>query len=275
MPPHCNQEEESKMKKCLTVILTVGVATGTLWAQATSTSAKAAPQKSATAKAAPAPAPKGSLLEPASLNQKAPEAFKAKFTTTKGDFVVQVTRAWAPLGADRFYNLVESGYFTNVVFFRVVPGFVVQFGINGNPKIAAAWSNAKIQDDPVKQSNKPGTLTFATAGPNTRTTQIFINFGDNSGLDKQGFSPFGEVVDGMDVVNKLYNGYGEQVTNLQDKIEAQGNDFLKVRFPNLDSIKSAVVVPAATSTATKKPATMGRASPPAGAKKALPPAEKQ
>lgn len=260
------------MRTFLTAILAVGVATGTLWAQATSKSAKAAPAKSAAAQAEPAPAPKGSLLDPASLNQKAPEVFKAKFTTTKGDFVVQVTRAWAPLGADRFYNLVENGFFTNVVFFRVVTGFVVQFGINGDPKIASAWSHANIQDDPVKQSNKRGTLTFATGGPNTRTTQIFINFGDNSALDRQGFSPFGEVVDGMEVVNKLYSGYGEQVTNLQGEIEAQGNDFLKVRFPNLDSIKSAVVVPAA---AAKKPAATIKASPSAGAKKASSPTEKQ
>jgi len=257
------------MKKCLIAILSAGLTAGTLWAQATSkstkaTTTKAAPAKASTSKAAPAA--KKSLLDPASLNEKAPEVSKAKFSTTKGDFVVQVTRGWAPLGADRFYNLVKNGYFTNVVFFRVVPGFVVQFGISGDPKIAAAWSNAKIQDDPVKQSNKPGTLTFATAGQNTRTTQIFINFGDNSGLDKQGFAPFGEVVEGMDVVNKLYNGYGEQVTNLQGEIEAQGNDFLKVRFPNLDSIKTAVIVPAATA---------GKAAPSAGAKKDLTPTEKK
>jgi len=259
------------MKQFLSAVLALSVATAMLWAQATST--KTASKKSAATSAAPAP--ERSLLDPASLNEKAPEVFKAKFTTTKGDFVVHVTRAWAPLGADRFYNLVKNGFFTNVVFFRVVPNFVVQFGINGDPKVAGAWSHATIHDDPVKQSNIRGTLTFATAGPNTRTTQIFINFGDNSSLDKQGFSSFGEVVEGMDVVDKLYSGYGEQVTNLQGEIETRGNDFLKVRFPNLDSIKSAVIVPAAPSTAAKKPATAGKASPSAGTKKASPPAEKQ
>jgi len=224
------------MKKSLTVILLASLATGSLWAQ---TEAKTSKATATATKAAPA----ASLLEPAALNQKAPDTFKAKFTTTKGDFVVQVTRAWSPLGADRFYNLVKNGFFTNVYFFRVVPGFVVQFGINGDPKIAAAWANANIQDDPPgRASNKRGTLTFAMAGPNTRTTQIFINFGDNSALDRQGFTPFGEVAAGMDVVDKLYNGYGEKVTNLQGEIATQGNDFLKTHFPNLDSIKSAIIV---------------------------------
>ncbi|MGD0694526.1 MAG: peptidylprolyl isomerase [Terriglobia bacterium] len=235
------------MKKSLTVILLASLATGSLWAQS-----EAQTSKATATKAAPAAA-KLSLLEPAALNQKAPDTFKAKFTTTKGDFVVQVTRAWSPLGADRFYNLVKNGFFTNVYFFRVVPGFVVQFGINGDPKIAAAWSHANIQDDPPgKASNKRGTLTFAMAGPNTRTTQIFINFGDNSGLDRQGFTSFGEVAAGMDVVDKLYNGYGEQVTNLQGEIATQGNDFLKARFPNLDSIKSAVILRAAPAAAKEK-----------------------
>ncbi|HUI42358.1 MAG TPA: peptidylprolyl isomerase [Terriglobia bacterium] len=196
-----------------------------------------------------------SLLNPASCNEKAPAAFKAKFVTTQGDFVVEVTRAWSPLGADRFYNLVKDGFFTDVEFFRVVPGFVVQFGISGNPKIAKAWSNAAIADEPVLQSNKPGYLTYAKGGPNTRTTQVFINFGDNSALDAQGFPPFGQVVEGMDVVNKLYGGYGEQVTNLQGEIEEKGNAFLKAQFPKLDSIKSAVIVPAApAAAAAKKPA---------------------
>jgi peptidyl-prolyl cis-trans isomerase A (cyclophilin A) len=188
------------------------------------------------------------LLVPATLNQKASDVFNAKFITTKGDFVVQVTRIWSPLGADRFYNLVKNKFFTDVIFYRVVPGFMVQFGINGNPKIAAAWRHATILDDPVVKSNKRGTLTFATHGTNSRSTQLFVNLGDNSGLDRLGNSPFGEVVEGMEVIDKLYSDYGEQAAMLQDQIESQGNDFLKTRFPNLDSIKSATILPGAPAT---------------------------
>jgi len=210
-----------------------------------------------------------SLLNPASLNQKAPDTYKVKFTTTKGDFVIEVTRAWAPIGADRFYNLAKNGFFTDVEFFRVVPDFVVQFGISGNPKIAAAWSNANITDDPVVQSNLRGYITYAKTGaPNSRSTQVFINLNDrNAGLDAQGFAPFGKVVEGMDVVDKLYSGYGEQITQLQDQIAQQGNAFLKKSFPELDSIKTAVVespAPAAgakSGTATKKPATTSTKKP--------------
>jgi len=196
------------------------------------------------------PAVHRSLLDPSTLNQKAPDTFKARFTTTKGDFVVEVTRAWAPLGADRFYNLVKNGFFTDVEFFRMVPPFVVQFGISGNPKIAAAWTHANIPDDPVTQSNKQGYLTFATAGPNTRTTQVFINLGENAQLDGQGFAPFGRVIEGMDVIGKFDSEYGDQPTGAQGQIEAQGNAFLKASFPNLDSIKTAAIVPVA---AVKKP----------------------
>jgi peptidyl-prolyl cis-trans isomerase A (cyclophilin A) len=211
-----------------------------------------------------------SLLKPETLNQKAPDTYKVKFTTTKGDIVVEVTRAWAPNGADRFYNLVKNGFFTGVEFFRVVPDFVVQFGINGDPKIAAAWSNANITDDPVTQSNLRGYITYAqTSAPNSRSTQVFINLNDrNSGLDARGFAPFGRVVEGMDVVDKLYGGYGEQVTNLQDQIAQQGNAFLKKSFPELDSIKTAVIVspaPAAgakTATAAKKTTTSHAATTP-------------
>ena len=209
-----------------------------------------------------------SLLNPASLNQKAPDSYKVKFTTTKGDFVIEVTRAWAPIGADRFYNLVKNGFFTDVEFFRVVPDFVVQFGISGNPKIAAAWSNANIKDDPVVQSNLRGYITYAKTGaPDSRSTQVFINLNDrNAMLDAQGFAPFGKVVEGMDVVDKLYSGYGEQITQLQDQIAQQGDAFLKKNFPDLDSIKTAVIespAPAArakTATATHKPATASHKS---------------
>jgi len=187
-------------------------------------------------------AARASLLNPASLRAKAPETFKVRFTTTAGDFVVEVHRALAPLGADRFYNLVRNGFFTNASFFRVVPGFVVQFGLNANPAVNKAWQNANIKDDPVMGSNKPGTLVFATAGPNTRTTQLFINFGDNSRLDGMGFAPFGNVVEGMDVVNKIYSGYGESPD--QGLITAQGDAYLAKNFPKIDKIKLAKIVPA-------------------------------
>jgi peptidyl-prolyl cis-trans isomerase A (cyclophilin A) len=180
------------------------------------------------------------LLKPATLNEKAPDSFQVKFVTTKGDFVVQVTRAWAPIGADRFYNLVKHGYFTDAAFFRNISGFMVQFGLSADPAVNAAWRNANLKDDPGKQSNSPGMITFATAGPNTRTTQLFINFGNNSFLDSQGFSPFGKVISGMDVVQKFYNGYGERPD--QGSITTQGKAYLDKNFPNLDSIKSATIV---------------------------------
>ncbi len=178
--------------------------------------------------------------DPAKLTEKAPETFKAQFDTTKGKFVVEITRALAPTGADRFYNLVKSGYFKDLAFFRVVPGFMVQFGIHGDPNISAKWREANIPDDAVKGSNTRGTITFATAGPNTRTTQLFINFGNNTFLDGQGFSPFGKVVEGMDVVDKINSEYGE--TPNQGQIQMEGNDYLKKNFPNLDYIKSATIV---------------------------------
>jgi peptidyl-prolyl cis-trans isomerase A (cyclophilin A) len=237
------------------------LAAGILRAQTAPTAKKSAPH-------AAAPAAHRSLFNPASLNEKAPASYKVKFTTTQGPFVVEVTRAWAPLGADRFYDLVKYGYFTDASFFRVLPNFVVQFGISAKPAVSAAWSRATIPDDPVTQSNKRGYLTFATAGPHTRTTQIFINLVDNAGLDQQGFSPFGEVTEGMDVVGKLYSGYGEGAPQGngpdQGRIEAEGKPYLDKGFPKLDSIKSAVIVVAATATPSK-PATThtGQASKPA------------
>ena len=180
------------------------------------------------------------LLHPATLNAKSPDAYDVKFATTKGDFVVHVNRAWAPIGSDRFYNLVKHGFFTDAAFFRVVPGFIIQFGLSANPAVNQAWQNAKIKDDPVAQSNKPGYLTFATAGPNTRTTQLFINFGSNAFLDSQGFSPFGQVTSGMDVVQKLYSGYGEKPD--QGSITTQGKAYLDKNFPKIDTIKTATIV---------------------------------
>src|SRR5580700_7699386 len=156
-----------------------------------------------------APAWSQALTNPAALTEQAPAAFKVKFDTSKGPFIVEVHRDWAPLGADRFYNLVKNGFFNNTRFFRVVSGFMVQFGINGDPAISSQWRSARINDDPVKKSNGRGLITFATAGPNTRTTQVFINFADNAMLDNQGFAPFGKVVSGMNVVDALYAEYGE------------------------------------------------------------------
>lgn len=187
----------------------------------------------------------GNLSDPASLNEKAPAVYKAKFDTSKGPFVIEVNRDWAPRGADRFYNLVKNGFFDNARFFRVIEGFMVQFGINGDPNIAAVWRDADIKDDPVKQSNARGTITFATAGPNTRTTQVFINFADNAPLDGQGFAPFGKVVSGMEVVDSLYGGYGEGAPNGngpdQGRLQQQGNAYLEQDFPKLDFIKTATI----------------------------------
>jgi peptidyl-prolyl cis-trans isomerase A (cyclophilin A) len=194
------------------------------------------------------------LLNPAALKERAPETFDAKFVTTKGDFVVRVTRAWAPNGADRFYNLVKNGFFDNASLFRCVPGFMVQFGLSAYPEVNSAWQTATIRDDRVTQKNLRGRITFATAGPNTRTTQVFINYADrNTFLDSQGFSPFGEVVEGMGVVDKLYSGYGEATTNLQGEIASKGKAFLDKNFPKLDSIKTATIVAPEAGAATAAP----------------------
>jgi len=205
---------------------------------------KSATSKGTTSKtgaAAPARA-SAALLNPAALKAKAPDNFKVLFTTTKGDFTVEVHRDWAPLGADRFYNLVKNGFFTNSAFFRVVPGFIVQFGLGPNPAVNKVWEMAAIKDDPVKTSNKRGTLTFATAGPNTRTTQLFINFRDNAGLDGQGFAPFGEVTQGMEVVDMITSMYGERPD--QGQIREEGDAYIMKNFPMIDKIKTAKVLPA-------------------------------
>jgi peptidyl-prolyl cis-trans isomerase A (cyclophilin A) len=185
---------------------------------------------------------------PAKLTEQAPAMFKVQFDTTKGKFVVEVTRDLSPKGADRFYNLVRSGYFKDVTFFRVIPGFMCQFGIHGDPAVSAKWRPASITDDPVKGSNKRGTISFATAGPNTRTTQMFINFVDNVNLDRMGFSPFGKVIEGMDVVDKINGEYGEGAPRGrgpdQGRIQDEGNAYLRKDFPNLDYIKSATILPA-------------------------------
>ncbi len=187
------------------------------------------------------------MLVPEKATEQAPAVFKTKFATTKGDFTVEVHRDWAPHGADRFYNLVKLGFFDDAEFFRAIDGFMVQFGIQGSPQVSAKWQDANIPDDPAAgQSNKRGAVTFATAGPNTRTTQLFINYGNNANLDGMGFTPFGQVLDGMNVVDSLYKGYGEGAPQgmgpSQDRIQHEGNAYLKKDFPQLDSIKTARLV---------------------------------
>jgi len=187
----------------------------------------------------------GNLGNPAALNEPAPATYKARFDTSKGVFVIDVRREWAPVGADRFYNLVKNGFYDDNRFFRVISGFMVQFGINGNPQLSTPWRNAQIKDDPVKQSNKRGFITFATAGPNSRTTQVFINFGDNARLDSLGFAPFGQVSTGMNVVDQLYSDYGEGAPNgrgpNQGRIQSEGNTYLSKEFPNLDFVRKASI----------------------------------
>ena len=209
-----------------------------------------APAQPAETASAPAAAPKSgfdrALLRAATLKDKAPDIFQVKFVTTRGDFTVTVHRGWAPIGADRFYNLVKHHFYDNASFFRVVPGFVVQFGLSAYPPVNASWKSANLQDDPVTQSNKKGYLTFATAGPNTRTTQVFISLKDNARLDGMGFAPFG-VVDGtgMNVVEMLYDQYGDDNGPNQGQIETQGKPYLDKGWPKLDSIKTATLVGAA------------------------------
>jgi peptidyl-prolyl cis-trans isomerase A (cyclophilin A) len=195
----------------------------------------------AAAKAAPGPA--AFLLAPEKATAKAPDTYRVRFETSKGRFVVEVQRDWAPRGADRFYNLVRAGYYDDVAFFRVIDDFMVQFGINGDPSVNAVWREARIPDDPVKQSNVRGMVTFATSGPDSRTTQVFINFKDNSRLDTMGFAPFGKVVEGMAVVDSLYSGYGEGAPRGrgpdQGRAQGEGNAYIRGSFPKLDFVKTA------------------------------------
>jgi peptidyl-prolyl cis-trans isomerase A (cyclophilin A) len=200
------------------------------------------------------------LLRPALLKDKAPEQYKVKFVTTRGEFTLDVTRAWAPLGADRFYNLVKHHFYDNASVFRVVPKFVAQFGISASPAVTTAWKETDIKDDPVTQSNKKGYITFATSGPNTRTTQVFINLVDNGRLDRMGFAPFGVVEDpGMNVVEMFYDQYGDDAGPDQGKIESQGKPYVDKGWPKLDTIKSVTLLTSAppasskTATPTKKP----------------------
>jgi peptidyl-prolyl cis-trans isomerase A (cyclophilin A) len=185
---------------------------------------------------------KAALMDPAAAGETAPDVFRAQFETNDGTFVIEVRRDWAPNGADRFYNLVKRGYYDQVRFFRVVPDFMVQFGISGDPDLNSIWREARLPPDPVQESNTRGIVSYAMAGsPDTRTTQVFINFGDNSVLDDSQFAPFGRVVSGMDVVDDIYSGYGEQPN--QTAIQAEGNEYLNANFPDLGYVVEATIIP--------------------------------
>jgi peptidyl-prolyl cis-trans isomerase A (cyclophilin A) len=226
------------------------------------------------------------LLHPEALKAKAPDLFRVKFATTHGDFVVEAHRDWAPMGADRFYNLVKARFYTDSAFYRYSKGFIVQFGVPANPAVTKAWENARIKDDPFKESNKRGTLTFATSGPDARTTDLFINLKDNAPLDNTppGFRPIGTVTEGMDVVEGLYSDYGEMkemggAGPSQGLLMTQGKPYLDKNFPKLDSIKSVTIIfpeagapapPAVKKAASGPTGTTGAtrsATPPAPAKK--------
>ena len=187
-------------------------------------------------------------LDPSKAMEKAPESFEVKFSTTKGDFIVEAKRDWAPNGVDRFYNMVKIGYFHDIVIFRAIPGFMWQFGIHGDPAVNAKWAESKIQDDPPKAgiSNQTGFLTFAKTGqPNSRSIQFFVNLGNNQSLDSQGFTPFARVTRGLDVIKKINTEYGENRPDVQANFQAKGNDYVLSVYPNLDKIKSATLVTAA------------------------------
>jgi peptidyl-prolyl cis-trans isomerase A (cyclophilin A) len=177
-------------------------------------------------------------------DEQAPATFRARFETSQGPFVIEVHREWAPLGADRFYTLVKGGFYDGVRFFRVLTGFMAQFGLSGDPKVQAAWASANLMDEPAKQRNLRGFVTFAKeSSPNTRYTMVFINYKDNSYLDADGFAPFGQVVVGMDVVDKLYGGYGRTNVPDQRRIKSEGNVYLASEYPKLDFIKTATIEP--------------------------------
>lgn len=185
------------------------------------------------------------LFTPRRLTETAPATFRVRLHTSEGEVVIQVHRAWAPNGADRFYNLVKAGFYDDTRVYRVLDGFMAQFGMNGDPRVNMAWRNAIIVDDPVTRSNTRGRVSFAKGGPNSRTTELFINYRDNTSLDERGFSPVGEVVEGMDVVDRFHAGYGDGPPRgqgpYQAQVQAQGNAYLDVSFPDLTRILSAKV----------------------------------
>lgn len=198
--------------------------------------------------ATPAEPNRRALLSPGGLTEPGPDTFKVKFETTRGNFYVLVERSWAPQGADRFYHLVRNGYYDDTRFFRVMPKILVQFGIHGDPAVNSRWKNNTIPDEDLEaedieiQSNRPGTIAFAASGPDSRTTQVFINYANNSRLDKLGFVPFGRVVVGMDVVEQINDEYGGRPGMQQPRIQSEGNAYLDRAFPRLDAILSASLV---------------------------------
>jgi peptidyl-prolyl cis-trans isomerase A (cyclophilin A) len=182
------------------------------------------------------------LKDPAQLNERAPDQFRARFDTSQGAFVIAVEREWAPLAADRFYNLVKNGFYTDSRFFRVLDGFMAQFGLHADPAVNSAWRSANLRDEPVVKSNLRGSVTFTReSSPNSRYTMIFINYKDNSYLDADGFAPFGQVVSGMEVVDRFYSGYGRQNVPDQRRILREGNAYLTAEYPKLDFVKTATV----------------------------------
>jgi peptidyl-prolyl cis-trans isomerase A (cyclophilin A) len=187
------------------------------------------------------------LLTPARLTETAPASFKVRLKTSAGDVVLLVHRDWAPLGADRFYNLVKNGFYDDTRIYRVLDGFMAQFGMNGDPRVNMAWRNKVIVDDPVSQTNRRGTMSFAKGGPHSRTTEVFINYRDNASLDERGFAPIAEVVEGMDVVDDFYKDYGDGPPRgdgpYQAQVQAQGNAYLDVSFPALTRIERALLEP--------------------------------
>lgn len=205
-----------------------------------STYALAAETTSAEKKGKPHPA----LTDPSQATEKAPEEFQVKVETTKGDFLLVVKRKWSPNGADRFYNLIQIGYFKDIAIFRAIEGFMFQFGIHGDPKISDKWAEANIKDDPdAGISNRKGFITYAKSGrPHSRSTQFFINLGNNGSLDRDGFTPFGEVTKGIEVIDKINTEYGENPRDVQSSFKANGNEYIKRRFPNIDFIKSMSLV---------------------------------
>ena len=227
-----------------TLLLAFGAAAVACLAGCSSSSSSSSnsEKKAETPTTAPAAAP------PVVQKPQVPDVYKVNFDTSKGTFVVEVHRDWAPIGADHFYELVNAKYFDGNRFFRVLKGFVVQFGLNGDPAVTGHWDNMSLPDDPVKHHNVRGTLVYATAGPATRTTQLFVNLANNSAsLDGQGFAPFGEVTSGMDVVDSLYGGYGEGAPQGggpdQTLVKSRGNEYLTQHFPKLDYVKTATIVP--------------------------------
>ena len=189
------------------------------------------------------------LMDPshAAWSEPAPDVFRVRLETSKGAFVIEVHRAWAPYGVDRFFNLVRTGFFDDSRFFRVRAGFIAQFGIPGDPTVTALWKDRTMPDDPVRQTNTRGAVAYAMTGPDTRTTQLYINYGDNARLDAEGFAPIGRVVEGMDVVDQLYAGYDEEAGGgmrggKQDQMLEGGNAHLDAHFPLLDKLRRATMV---------------------------------